>query len=85
MCHSCLVGLLVALAIANMVWEGRHSYRRHWYLGRQVRPCLKVVTQCCHADVLVSAGSCRKYHLVHALQFESANIKQERIAICHSC
>ncbi|WIA18543.1 hypothetical protein OEZ85_009989 [Tetradesmus obliquus] len=26
----------LCLATANMVWEGRHSYRRDWYLGRQV-------------------------------------------------
>jgi hypothetical protein len=29
----------LCLATANMVWEGRHSYRRDWYLGRQVSSC----------------------------------------------
>jgi hypothetical protein len=41
----------LCLATANMVWEGRHSYRRHWYLGRQVRPCNEWMSYawCVHA------------------------------------
>jgi hypothetical protein len=37
----------LCLATANMVWEGRHSYRRHWYLGRQVSLCLYVAGSVC--------------------------------------
>jgi hypothetical protein len=46
----------LCLATANMVWEGRHSYRRHWYLGWQVSP---VCCQDCFQKQQV-AGCCRR-------------------------